>query len=91
MEARLRGRGLFVRSRMLEVREKVLKFAHEMINAESGEVAATRELTCCRDSRRGRLRRRDCSQIAAAAVGMRSNGRQMVGHVAASATEYAGR
>lgn len=41
----LAGDVVFVRSRMLEVREKVLKFAHEMVNAETGEVAATSELT----------------------------------------------
>jgi acyl-CoA thioester hydrolase len=39
------GDVVFVRSWILEVREKVLKFGHEMINAETGEVAATSELT----------------------------------------------
>ncbi len=34
-----------VRSRLLEVREKVIRFQHEMINGESGEIAATSELT----------------------------------------------
>ena len=34
-----------VRSRLIEVRDKVLRFAHEMRNAETGEVSATTELT----------------------------------------------
>ena len=38
------GDVVFVRSWILEVREKVLRFGHEMINAETGEVAATTEL-----------------------------------------------
>jgi len=34
-----------VRSAVLEVREKVVRFVHEMRNAESGEIAAICELT----------------------------------------------
>jgi acyl-CoA thioester hydrolase len=34
-----------IRSRVLELRDKVLRFAHDMINAESGETAASCELT----------------------------------------------
>ncbi|OGA25592.1 MAG: thioesterase [Betaproteobacteria bacterium RIFCSPLOWO2_02_FULL_67_19] len=34
-----------VRSAVLEVRDKVLRFVHEMRNAESGEIAAVCELT----------------------------------------------
>ena len=34
-----------VESRILEVREKVLRFSHEMRNAETGELAASCELT----------------------------------------------
>jgi acyl-CoA thioester hydrolase len=34
-----------VRSRILEVREKVIRFQHELINDEKNEVAATSELT----------------------------------------------
>lgn len=34
-----------VRSRVLEVRDKVLRFEHEMVNETSGEVAATTTLT----------------------------------------------
>jgi acyl-CoA thioester hydrolase len=34
-----------VRSRILEVREKVIRFQHELINDEKSEVAATSELT----------------------------------------------
>jgi len=32
-------------SRVLELREKVLRFAHDMINVENGEIAASCELT----------------------------------------------
>ncbi len=39
------GDVVLVRSWVLEVREKVLKFGHEMVNVESGEVAATTEFT----------------------------------------------
>lgn len=39
------GDVVFIRSWIVEVREKVLKFGHEMINAETGEVAATSDLT----------------------------------------------
>jgi len=38
------GDVVIIRSRVLEVSEKVLRFSHEMTNAESGEVAATTEL-----------------------------------------------
>lgn len=41
----LAGDVVLVRSGVIEVREKVLRFRHEMINAETGEVAATSELT----------------------------------------------
>ena len=34
-----------VRSRMLEVKEKAIRFIHEMCNEETGEIAATSELT----------------------------------------------
>ena len=34
-----------VESRILEVREKVLRFSHEMRNAETGEIAAICEIT----------------------------------------------
>ena len=34
-----------IRSRVLEIREKVLRFAHDMINVENGETAASCELT----------------------------------------------
>ena len=34
-----------IRSRLLELREKSIRFVHEMRNAETGEVAATCELT----------------------------------------------
>lgn len=41
----LAGDLVLVRSWVLEVREKVLRFKHEMIKVETGEVAATSELT----------------------------------------------
>jgi acyl-CoA thioester hydrolase len=34
-----------VRSRLLELREKSIRFLHEMRNAETGEIAATCEIT----------------------------------------------
>ncbi|HXU59972.1 MAG TPA: thioesterase family protein, partial [Verrucomicrobiae bacterium] len=34
-----------VESRLLEIREKVIRFQHEMRNAESGELAASSEIT----------------------------------------------
>ena len=39
------GDTLFVRSAFLEVREKVAKFVHEMVNAQTGEVSAICLLT----------------------------------------------
>lgn len=39
------GDVVFVRSWIVEVRAKVLRFVHEMINAETSEVVATSELT----------------------------------------------
>ncbi len=36
---------VIVRSRILEVRKKVIRFQHELINDEKNEVAATSELT----------------------------------------------
>jgi acyl-CoA thioester hydrolase len=39
------GDVVFIRSFMLEVHDKALKFGHEMIKAETGEVAATTEFT----------------------------------------------
>jgi acyl-CoA thioester hydrolase len=34
-----------VRSRIVEIRDKAILFAHEMLNAETGETAATTQLT----------------------------------------------
>jgi len=39
------GAVVAVRSRVLEAREKVIRYLHEMINLETSEVAATCELT----------------------------------------------
>lgn len=41
----LAGELLEVRSRLIEVREKVIRFVHEMVNSETGEVAAICEMT----------------------------------------------
>jgi acyl-CoA thioester hydrolase len=41
----LAGDIIEIRSRILELREKVLRFAHDMINVETGESAASCELT----------------------------------------------
>jgi len=41
----LAGDLVLVRSRLLEVREKVIRFQHEMIKVETGELAATSDLT----------------------------------------------
>ena len=41
----LAGDVVTVRTRLLEMRERVLRFRHEMLNAESGELAATTDLT----------------------------------------------
>ena len=41
----LAGDVVTVRTRLLEVREKVIRFRHEMHNAESGALAATTDLT----------------------------------------------
>jgi acyl-CoA thioester hydrolase len=47
-----------VSSRVLEIRERVLRFAHEMRNAETGEVVATCELTAVHLDR---AKRRSCA------------------------------
>jgi acyl-CoA thioester hydrolase len=39
------GDVITISSRVLEIREKVLRFSHEMRNAETGEIAATTTLT----------------------------------------------
>jgi len=44
-EELLAGDVVVVRSRMLEVRDKVLRFAHSLVNLETGRVSATSELT----------------------------------------------
>ena len=41
----LAGDTIFVRSRVLEARERVILFAHEMVNAQTLEVAATSHFT----------------------------------------------
>jgi acyl-CoA thioester hydrolase len=39
------GDTVTIRSRMLEVREKTIRYCHEMVNNDTGEVAATTTLT----------------------------------------------
>jgi acyl-CoA thioester hydrolase len=39
------GDCVYVRSRMLEIRAKVIRFSHEMVNGTSEEIAATTEIT----------------------------------------------
>ena len=41
----LRGDLIFVRSNLVELRERTLKMAHEMVHVESGEICAVCELT----------------------------------------------
>jgi acyl-CoA thioester hydrolase len=41
----LAGDTVIVRTRLLEVRDKAIRFVHEMVHDESGEVAAVCELT----------------------------------------------
>jgi len=43
-----------VRSRVLEIREKVIRFAHEMVNVETQEISATCEITAVHLDRRTR-------------------------------------
>ena len=50
----LAGDVIEVRSILLEVRDKVIRFVHEMRNAEIGEIAATCELTGVHMDRRAR-------------------------------------
>lgn len=39
------GEVLFVRTRMMEIRDRVVRFVHEMIHTETGDVAAVCDLT----------------------------------------------
>ena len=50
----LAGEIVEIRSRFLEVRDKALRFVHEMRNAETGEVAAICEITVVHIDRRAR-------------------------------------
>ena len=43
-----------VKSRVVEMREKVIRFVHDMINAETGEIAASCELTAVHLDRNAR-------------------------------------
>jgi acyl-CoA thioester hydrolase len=48
----LPGDLIFVRSSLVELRERTLKMAHEMVHVESGEVCAVCELTPCASIRK---------------------------------------
>lgn len=50
----LPGDVIEIRSRLLEIREKVIRFTHEMRNGETGEVAATCEITAVHMDRAAR-------------------------------------
>ena len=51
------GDVVFVRTTMLEVRDKVIRFVHEMVNGETGDVAATSTFTVvCLDAAERRAR-----------------------------------
>jgi acyl-CoA thioester hydrolase len=68
----LAGDVIVVRSLVVEVREKVLKFAHQLANVETGVVCATSAFTVvCIDSaaRRARAFPEDIAARARAAVG----------------------
>jgi acyl-CoA thioester hydrolase len=68
----LAGDVIVVRSLVVEVREKVLKFAHQLANVETGVVCATSTFTVvCIDSaaRRARAFPEDIAARARAAVG----------------------
>ena len=43
-----------VKSRVVEMREKVIRFVHDMINAETGEIAASCDLTAVHLDRNAR-------------------------------------
>jgi acyl-CoA thioester hydrolase len=45
---------IVIRSQVLEMREKVIRFYHEMFNTESGEIAATTMLTAVHINRETR-------------------------------------
>ncbi|WP_315837497.1 acyl-CoA thioesterase [Bradyrhizobium prioriisuperbiae] len=48
----LAGDIIDVESRLLEIRDKVVRFSHEMRNAETGEIAASCEITAVHMDRR---------------------------------------
>jgi acyl-CoA thioester hydrolase len=50
----LAGDTVIVRTRLVEVRDKVIRFVHEMVHDESGEVAAICDLTAVHVDRRQR-------------------------------------
>jgi acyl-CoA thioester hydrolase len=54
MRELLAGDIVEVTSRLLEIREKSIRFLHEMRNAETGEIAATCEFTGVHLDRRAR-------------------------------------
>ena len=64
---------IVIRSQVLEMREKVIRFYHEMFNAENGEIAATTMLTAVHTNRETR---KSCAFPESAV----EQGRQLVVH-----------
>ena len=50
----LAGDVIEIRTKILEIRDKVIRFVHEMSNVETGEIAATCEITAVHMDRRTR-------------------------------------
>ena len=71
----LAGDVVEVRSEILEVREKVIRFQHEMRNVRTGQVAAVTELTGVHMDRRTRKSCPLPASIRAAAEAFRGSGR----------------
>lgn len=67
---------VLVRTRLLEIRERVIRFQHEMFNAETGDVAATTELTAVHMDTRAR-------RAVAFAEAVRRRGEALVGEAPA--------
>ena len=85
----LAGDVVEVRSRLLEIRDKSIRFMHEMCNGETGEIAATCEFVCVHLDRHARksapLRRR--SATPPSSISIRPNLRWRKSHDALSAEE----
>ena len=71
------GETLSVRSRIVEVRDKVMRYVHEMVADESGEVAAIAEVTAVHMDTRARRSRPFPPEIAARARAMMDEHRDL--------------